>query len=219
MQNIGYNYINDKEVAGMTEREKMVSSKPYDPSDPELAEARLNVRRLVDKYNSTRADEQETRSMLLDQILGSHGEDPCMEPSVRFDYGKNTSVGDNFFANFNTVILDCAPVTIGNNVMFGPNVTIATPMHPLLARERNIRVKEDGTKYNLEYALPIKICDNVWLASGVCVTGGVTIGEGSVIGAGSVVTRDIPAGVVAAGVPCRVLRSLSEEDAMGLYDD
>ena len=154
----------------------------------------------------------------MHEILGTCGEDAYMEPDIRFDYGCNTHTGKNFYANYNCVILDVAEVRIGDDVMFGPNVTIATPVHPLLARERKMRTRADGSKYDLEYAKPITIEDGVWLAAGVTVTGGVTIGAGAVIGAGSVVTRDIPAGVVAAGVPCRVIRKLSEEDYMGSLD-
>ena len=104
-------------------------------------------------------------------------------------------------------------MTIGDNVMFGPNVTIATPVHPLVADERVIQQFPDGV-YDLEYAKPITICDGVWLASGVIVNGGVTIGKNSVIGSGSVVTRDIPEGVVAVGNPCKVLRKITDADRM-----
>ena len=151
----------------------------------------------------------------MHEILGTCGEDAYMEPDIRFDYGCNTHTGKNFYANYNCVILDVAEVRIGDDVMFGPNVTIATPVHPLLAKERKIRTRSDGSKYDLEYAKPITIEDGAWLAAGVTVTGGVTIGKGAVIGAGSVVTRDIPAGVIAVGVPCKVIRKLNDGDYMG----
>ena len=202
----------------MTEREKMLSGQLYDPTDEELVALRMKVRRLCERYNSSSCEEQKLRSELLREILGKCGEDAYMEPDIRFDYGCNTYTGKNFFSSYNCVILDVAEVRIGDDVMFGPNVTIATPVHPLLARERKMRTRADGSKYDLEYAKPITIEDGVWLAAGVTVTGGVTIGAGAVIGAGSVVTRDIPAGVVAAGVPCRVIRKLSEEDYMGSLD-
>ena len=199
----------------MTEREKMLAGRLYDPTDEELTKLRLNVRRLCERYNASSCDEPELRAELLRAILGECGEDAYMEPDIRFDYGCNTFVGKNFFANYNCVILDVAPVHIGDDVMFGPNVTIATPVHPLLARERKMRTRGDGSKYDLEYAKPITIEEGAWLAAGVIVTGGVTIGKGAVIGAGSVVTRDVPAGVIAAGVPCRTIRPLSEKDDMG----
>lgn len=203
----------------MTEREKMLAGRLYDPTDKELAALRIKVRRLCERYNSSSCEEPELREKLLHEILGTCGEDAYMEPDIRFDYGCNTHTGRNFYANYNCVILDVAQVKIGDDVMFGPNVTIATPVHPLLARERKMRTRPDGSKYDLEYAKPITIEDGVWLAAGVTVTGGVTIGKGAVIGAGSVVTRDIPAGVVAAGVPCRVIRKLTDDDYMGSLDE
>ena len=199
----------------MTEREKMLAGKLYDPTDKELAALRIKVRRLCEKYNVSSCEEPELRDALLHEILGKCGENTYMEPDIRFDYGCNTYTGKNFFSNYNCVILDVAEVRIGDDVMFGPNVTIATPVHPLLARERKMRTRADGSKYDLEYAKPITIEEGAWLAAGVIVTGGVTIGKGAVIGAGSVVTRDIPAGVIAAGVPCRTIRPLSEKDDMG----
>ena len=111
-------------------------------------------------------------------------------------------------------MLDSCPVTIGNDVFFGPNCSILTPIHPFLAEERKIRFKPDGTPYDLEYAAPITVKDGCWIAGNVTICGGVTIGEGSVIGAGSVVTRDIPAGVFAAGDPCRVIRKITEGDTI-----
>lgn len=203
----------------MTEREKMLAGRLYDPTDKELAALRLKVRRLCERYNSSSCEEPELCEKLLYEILGTCGEDAYMEPDIRFDYGCNTHTGRNFYANYNCVILDVAQVKIGDDVMFGPNVTIATPVHPLLARERKMRTRPDGSKYDLEYGKPITIEDGVWLAAGVTVTGGVTIGKGAVIGAGSVVTRDIPAGVVAAGVPCRVIRKLTDDDYMGSLDE
>ena len=110
--------------------------------------------------------------------------------------------------------LDVCPVIIGDNVLIGPNVTLATPMHPMLPEERNVRQREDGSFYNLEYAKPIVSERDCWLASNVVVCGGVTIGEGSVIGAGSVVTRDIPPHSLAVGNPCRVIRAVTEADRM-----
>ncbi|MDE5756542.1 MAG: sugar O-acetyltransferase [Clostridia bacterium] len=197
----------------MTEREKMVAGQLYNPTDPELMALRRKVRQACVDYNNSNEDEEQKRYDLLHSVLKSHKNEFYFEPTIRFDYGCNTSIGENFYANFNSVILDVAPVTIGDNVMFGPNVTIATPVHPLVADERIIQQYPDGV-YDLEYAKPITICDGVWLASGVIVNGGVTIGKNSVIGSGSVVTRDIPEGVIAVGNPCRVLRKITDEDRM-----
>lgn len=197
----------------MTEREKMVAGKLYNPTDPELERLKAKVRQACIEYNRSDESEQQKRYELLHSVLKSHKKNFFFEPNIRFDYGCNTSIGENFFANFNCTILDVCPVTIGDNVMFGPNVTIATPMHPLLAEERAIQEHEDGI-YDLEYAKPITIGNGVWLASGVIVNGGVTIGDNAIIGSGSVVTKDIPANVIAVGNPCRVLRPLTEKDSV-----
>ena len=180
-------------VAARTEREKMLAGELYDPSDAELTALRTRVRKLARAFNDTDEEDEEGRQALLRAIFGSCGEDIHCEPPLRFDYGAHTTVGEHFFANFNLVVLDCAPVKIGRQCFFGPNVTIAPPCHPLLACDRNIRRAPDGHWFDYEYAKPITIGDEVWLASNVVVCGGVTIGDGAVIGAGSVVTRDIPA--------------------------
>lgn len=197
----------------MTEREKMVAGKLYNPTDKELERLKAKVRQACIEYNRSNEDEQQKRYELLHSVLKSHKKNFYFEPNIRFDYGCNTSIGENFFANFNCTILDVCPVTIGDNVMFGPNVTIATPMHPIIGEERFISEHEDGL-YDLEYAKPITIGNGVWLASGVIVNGGVTIGDNAVIGSGSVVTKDIPANVIAVGNPCRVLREITEKDSI-----
>lgn len=198
----------------MTEKEKMLSGQLYDPSDPELSRLRLKARKLARRYNLTDEDEPELQAEILRQLLPCSEELPLLQAPVYFDYGCNTHFGKFSGANFNFTCLDVCPVYIGDNVMIGPNVTIATPLHPMLYEERNIRQRADGSYYNLEYAKPVAIGDNCWLASNVVVCGGVTIGEGSVIGAGSVVTRDIPPMSLAAGNPCRVIRPLTEKDRM-----
>lgn len=200
----------------MTEREKMVNSMLYNPSDNELQALRKRIRNMAIEYNRTTEDEMDKRIELLGEMFGAHGKNYYVEPPIRFDYGVNTSVGENFFANFNLTILDVGKVTIGDNVMFGPNVTIATPVHPLLPEDRNVRIDVNGETYDYEYSKPVTIGNNVWIASNVVINGGVTIGDGAVIGSGSVVTRDIPAGVIAAGVPCRVIRKLTLEDKMNM---
>lgn len=198
----------------MTEREKMINGALYDPSDPELEQLRLNARKLARKYNRTDEDQPEEQAEILRKLLPATKQFPYLQAPVYFDYGCNTYFGKYSSANFNFTCLDVCEVHIGDNVMIGPNVTLATPMHPLLPKERNIQKREDGSLYNLEYAKPITIKDNCWLASNVVVCGGVTIGEGCVIGAGSVVTRDIPPYSLAAGNPCRVIRRITEKDRM-----
>ena len=198
----------------MSEKEKMLAGKLYDPSDEELTRLRIKARKLARRYNQTDEDEPEKQRELLRELLPNTAEIPDLQAPVYFDYGFNTSFGKFSGANFNFTCLDVCPVKIGDNVLIGPNVTLATPMHPLLPEDRNVRQRQDGSYYNLEYAKPITIEDNCWLASNVVVCGGVTIGEGSVIGAGSVVTRDIPPHSLAAGNPCRVVRTLTAADRM-----
>lgn len=198
----------------MTEIEKMLTGQLYDPSDPELDRLRLKARKLARRYNLTDEDEQEIQQEILKDLLCNSQEIPALQAPIYFDYGCNTQFGKFSSANFNFTCLDVCPVHIGDNVLIGPNVTLATPMHPLLPEERNVRQREDGSFYNLEYARSITIERDCWLASNVVVCGGVTIGEGSVIGAGSVVTRDIPPHSLAAGIPCRVIRKITDEDSM-----
>ena len=198
----------------MTEQEKMIAGKIYDPNDEELATMRTYAHKMCSRYNKLDEDDpqrKEILDMLLDENNGVYLQGP-----VYFDYGEFTSFGKNCYANFNFTVLDCAPVIIGDNVFFGPNVTIATPMHPLLADERNMFKRPDGVLTDNEYAKPVTVQSDCWVASNVVICGGVTIGRGSVIGAGSVVTRDIPEGVLAAGNPCKVIRKLTEQDGIQL---
>ena len=198
----------------MTEKEKMLMGQLYDPSDPELASLLVRARKLSRRYNDTDEDQPEIREAILKALLPNTPNLPALQAPVYFDYGCNTSFGRFCNANFNFTCLDVCPIHIGDNVFIGPNVTLATPMHPLLPEERNVRKRPDGSFYNLEYAKPIAIESNCWICADVVVCGGVTIGEGSVIGAGSVVTRDIPPHSLAAGNPCRVIREITEADSM-----
>lgn len=202
-----------------SEREKMLAGELYIPADEELTALRKRVRRLAKAFNDTDEEEADKRQELLRAMFGKCGEHITCEPPIRFDYGCNTEVGECFFSNFNLVVLDCANVKIGKQCFIGPNVTIATPVHALLPQDRMMRPDGRGGVFDYEYARPITIGDDVWLASNVIVCGGVTIGSGTVIGAGSVVTRDIPAGVFAAGNPCRVIRKLTEQDKMRLPNE
>ena len=198
------------------EYDKMVAGKLYNPADEELTALRRRARKLARAYNDTDEEQAQERTRILGELFGSHGSFYYCEPPVRFDYGCNFHVGDDFFANFNLTVLDCAPVCIGKQCFIGPNVSLLTPVHPFLACDRNMRRAPSGEKFDYEYARPITIGDNVWIAGDVTVCGGVTIGHDTVIGAGSVVTRDIPSGVLAAGNPCRVIRPLTERDKLEL---
>ena len=200
----------------MTEKEKMLAGKIYNPSDKELAALRLQAHKLSKMYNDTFEDEEEKREQILKELVPNRKKGAFLQGPVQFDYGVFTSIGKNFYANFNFTVLDCCPVKIGDNVMIGPNVSIMTPVHPLRYQDRNMKEKADGTLYDDEYAKPITIGNNCWIAGCVTVTGGVTIGDGCVIGAGSVVTRDIPANSFAVGNPCRVIREITEADAIAL---
>lgn len=185
----------------MTEYEKMLAGDWYNPLDKELRQLRLQVRQRLAKYNNSAPEHHKQRRILLVDIFAAVGTNVFIEPPFNCDYGKHITLGDGVFFNFNCVVLDVAPVTIGNNVLFGPSVQLYTVNHPLAAAERRTGV---------EQAAAISIGDDVWLGGGVIVCPGVTIGERAVIAAGSVVTKDIPADVLAAGNPCRILRSLND---------
>lgn len=197
----------------MNEKEKMLAGKIYDPTDEELTKLRTKAHRLSQRYN-TLFEDDELRDIVIDELIPNKGKGVYLQGPVYFDYGVFTSFGENCYANFNFTVLDVCPVNIGNNVFFGPNCSLMTPMHPFRWQERNIKFKEDGTAYGDEYAKPINIGDNCWVAANVVITGGVTIGEGCVIGAGSVVTRNIPANSLASGNPCKVIREITEKDSI-----
>lgn len=198
----------------MTEKEKMLAGIVYDTSDPELVRLRNIARDSSQAFNRTLESQTEERRRILEHLLGSFGEGTEIYPTVKFDYGCNTYIGKYCYINFNAVFLDCAEIHLGDNVFVGPNTSFLTPVHPLLSRERNIRIAPDGHTYMLLTCRPITVESNVWLGGNVTVMPGVTIGHDSVIGAGSVVTKNIPSGVVAAGNPCRVLREITEEDSL-----
>ena len=186
----------------------------YDTSDPELVSLRNIARDSSEAFNRTLESQTEERRRILGGLLGCLGEGTEIYPTVKFDYGCNTYIGKYCYVNFTAIFLDCAETRLGDNVFVGPNTSFLTPIHPLLARERNIRIAPDGHTYMLETCRPIMVESNVWLGGSVTVMPGVTIGHDTVIGAGSVVTKDIPSGVVAVGNPCRVLRKITEEDSL-----
>jgi maltose O-acetyltransferase len=182
-----------------TEKEKMLAGELYDALDKQLSDERLKARLLIKELNDTREDQSEERSRILKELIPAAGADLWLQPPFYCDYGSNIIIGDRVFFNFNCVVLDVAPVTIGSRTLFGPNVQIYTATHPLNHTER---------ASGLEYAKPISIGEDVWVGGSAVICPGVRIGDRSVIGAGSVVTKDIPADVFAAGNPCKVIRSL-----------
>lgn len=201
----------------MTEKEKMLNGKIYDPSDTELTNLRQKAHRLSAEYNNLLETDNRRTEILKE--MGIKGESFYFQGPVQFDYGCFTTIGTGTFANFNFTCLDCCPVTIGDNVFIGPNVSLLTPIHPLRRQDRNMYQKPDGTFTDKEYAKPITIGNNCWIAGNVTICGGVTVGEGCVIAAGSVVTRDIPPNSLAAGVPCKVIREISESDALACHPE
>lgn len=198
----------------MREEEKIFAGVLFSPADPELKAIKLHTHNLCTEYNATFEDEAARRSGLVRKIFGALGEDAFLQGPIYIHYGRHTKIGKRFFANFHLTIQDDAQVTIGDDCNFGPNVTIVTPVHPMLPSERRRIRTSDGTAKHMCYAKPVRIGSDCWLGANVVVCPGVRIGEGSVIGAGSVVVRDIPGGCFAAGNPCRVIRKLTEADSM-----
>ena len=198
----------------MGEEERIFKGIVFSPGAPELRAIKLRTHNLNLEYNRTFEDETQRRRELLSQMVGEMGENGFIQGPVFFHYGKHTKIGKNFFGNFNLTIQDDGEVTIGDRCNFGPNVTIVTPVHPMVPEERNALLAPDGTPKRLCYARPVHIGSDVWLGANVVVCPGVTIGDGCVIGAGAVVTRDIPPRSFAAGNPCRVIREIAQQDSM-----
>ena len=199
----------------MTNEEKRIfSGIVFSPADPELKAIKLKAHNLDTQYNATFEDEYEKREQILAELIGELGEGSRIQGPIQFHYGVHTKIGKNFFANFNFTVQDDGEVIIGDDCNFGPNVTIATPVHPMLPEERRALYAPDGSPAHLCWAKPVRIGSDCWLGANVVVCPGVTIGEGCVIGAGAVVTRDIPPHSFAAGNPCRVIREITDADSM-----
>lgn len=186
----------------MTEKEKMISGALYYAEGSQLTAERQRARALCTRLNQLQAEDRDGQRRLLEELFGAIGENCTVNPNFWCDYGYNVTAGNRFYVNYNCVILDCAPVTFGDNVFIAPNCGFYTAGHPIDAPTRNA---------GLEYARPIRVGSDVWIGGNVVVLPGVTIGDGAVIGAGSVVTRDVPPHVLAAGNPCRVIRPIGED--------
>lgn len=194
----------------MNHKERMLSGLPYKGSEDGLPKERIHARRLNLEYNRLDPSEVERAQAILLELIGKTAGPFVIVPPFQCDYGYNIELGENFYSNFNLVILDVAKVTIGKNVKIGPNVSLITAGHPIHPVSR-------ASGY--EYGMPITIGNDVWLGSNVVVNPGVSIGSGTVIGSGSVVTKDIPDGVVAFGNPCRVSRKITNEEKEFYFRD
>jgi maltose O-acetyltransferase len=186
----------------MTEKQKMLAGEMYDPSDDVLFNEREQAKLLFQEINNLNETQKEKRNKLVYKLFGKAGENLWVEPPFYCDYGYNIKVGNNVFFNYNCCILDVMPVTIGNNVMFAPNVQIYTATHPLDAKERNS---------GKEFAKPITIGDDVWIGGGVIICPGVTIGNRAVIAAGAVVTKDVSNDVLVGGNPAKTIKRIDKD--------
>lgn len=194
----------------MTIAEKMQNGDLYLPSDDALLERQRQCLEILYDFNTTRPSELQKRTEILRRLLAEIGSDCYIEPPLHANWGCHTHLGHHVYANFNLTLVDDGDIFIGNYVMFGPNVTLATAGHPIMPQ-----LRLEGMQFNI----PIRIGNNVWIGAGTIVLPGVTIGENTVIGAGSVVTKDIPANVVAVGNPCKILREIGERDNIYYYKD
>lgn len=186
-----------------SQKDRMLAGDLYIADDPELAKDFHKAKRLLREYNQTTEYQEADRKKILDDLFKQSGKKIHIEPPFHTDYGCNTVIGENFYSNYDCIILDIANVKIGDNVMFGPRVGLYTAGHPIDAVIRN--------EY-YEYGKPITIGNNVWVGGNVVVNPGVTIGNNVVIGSGAVVTKDIPSNVIAVGNPCKVLREINDQD-------
>lgn len=194
----------------MTIKEKMKNGKLYLPNDEALMKEQEQCLEILYDFNMTRPSESEKRMTILRSLLAEVGENCYIEPPLHANWGKHTHFGKGVYANFNLTLVDDSDIFVGDNVMFGPNVTVATAGHP---------IDPDLRKQAAQFNIPVRIGNNVWIGAGAVILPGVHIGDNTVIGAGSIVTKDIPANVVAVGNPCRVLREISEHDKKYYYKD
>ena len=194
----------------MTQKERMLANLPYKAWMDGLEEERIENKKKIYEYNNLPPEQWDRKTELLKNILGKTGEYVHINAPFHCDYGYNIEVGENFFANYNLVILDVGKVRIGDNAQSAPNVSFYTAGHPIHPDSRNS---------GYEYGIDVSIGDNVWIGGNVCIMPGVTIGDNVVIGAGSVVTKDLPDNVIAVGNPCKVVREITEADRDYYYKD
>ncbi len=198
----------------MIQEQKALEGKLFQASDDELKKLKFKAHKYNQIYNKTKESQQKKRQKILRKILNSMGNNISIVGPIYFHYGIHTSIGNNFVASFNLTLQDDTYITIGDNCFFGPNITIVTPVHPLLPNERNNMLDRQGKKEVLCYAKPVYIGDNCWICANVTICSGVHIGNNCVIGAGSVVVKDIPDNSFAAGNPCKVIRQITKKDSI-----
>ena len=201
------------------EEKKIMAGTLFCPGDPGLVALKLKAHNLNMDYNRLYESQKPERQAILEDLLGHIGEGTFLQGPITFHYGCHTRIGNRVFINFNFTVQDDAPVTIGDDCSFGPNVTIVTPVHPILPDERKAMLDKDGNIKHLCYAKPVVIGHDCWFGANVVVCPGVTVGDNVVIGAGSVVTRDIPSNSFAAGNPARIIRPITEADSMKYKPD
>lgn len=194
----------------MSIRDRIKAGKLFTDMGEGLPQERLRGKELMYEFNHTHPSEIKKRERLIREMFATVGENAWIEPPIYFSYGSNIHIGKNFYANFNFTIVDDYTVTIGDNVLIAPNVTITVTGHP---------VHHELRKSGEMFSFPVTLGNNVWIGSNVVINPGITIGDNSVIGAGSVVTKNIPPDVVAVGVPCRVIRNINERDREYYYQN
>ncbi len=202
----------------MTEWQRMISGRLYNPANEEIEKHHIRGLTLCDKFNRTPLTRWKKKDKLLLKLIpSSEGKVFAVFAPFYCEYGENIYVGRECFVNYNCTFLDVSPITLEDSVWIGASVTLATPMHPFLAEERIFQKYPDGV-HDLEYSKPITLKKNVWVCSGATICGGVTVGENSIIAAGAVVTKDIPANCIAGGVPAKVIRYLDESDRLDVWN-
>ena len=187
----------------MTEREKMLLGLLYDAADEELCILRTSARRLCQEYNRTDIADREERERIIKELFGSTGKRVIVMPNFRCEYGKNIHVGENFFMNYDCVILDVCEVRIGDNCLIAPQVGIYTACHPMDAAER---------LSGKEYGAPVTIGNNCWIGGRAVINPGVTLGDNVVVASGAVVTKSFPSNVLIGGVPAKIIKALEPKE-------
>lgn len=201
-----------------SEWDRMIDGKLYNPSDNDIDKKHIHGLVGCDRFNRIPVWRAKAKQRALEKLIPSaKGNGLSVFAPFYCEYGVNIHVGKECFFNYNCTFLDVSPITLGNGVFIGANVTLATPNHPFLAEERLNANYPDGY-HDLEYSAPITINDGCWICSSATICGGVTIGENSIVAAGSLVLRDVPANSIVAGVPAKVIRKIDESDRINVWE-